>query len=219
MAHSRSRTATILRAQLSEPSNRITAPNFISWMRFFLQIPPLIRLGNATHSDKLGYSAEKCTHNHLKDHHRLLDIHANHANSGCPSAVAGRSWRHSLLEWSVYYAAKEAGLTVTMEPKTQNLLLGKFSALRCQGLFPKQANKNIQTEIKKLKKEIEETQMLNPGPERSAKESALDNACRMLHNQHKTKGLRIDLQITDQQTQQEMWVDTTCIHSTCQSRI
>jgi hypothetical protein len=41
----------------------------------------------------------------------------------------------------------------------------------------------------------------------------------MLHKQHKTKGLRIDVQITDMHTQKEFWVDTTCIHPTCQTRI
>jgi len=110
-------------------------------------------------------------------------------------------------------------LMVTMEPKAQNLLLGKFSAQRCQALLPKKPNKAIQAEIKKIHKEIEETKILNPGPVRTTREAALNSACQMMHKQHKTKGLRIDVQITDTHNQHEIWVDTTCIHSTCQSRI
>ena len=36
---------------------------------------------------------------------------------------------------------------------------------------------------------------------------------------HGQKGLRVDIQITDQATCQEWWVDATCIHPTCKSRI
>jgi hypothetical protein len=188
-------------------------------MRFFLRIPPLARLGNARHSDQLGYEAEQCMHIHLKDHYRLLDIHANHANSGCPSSIAARSWRHKLLKYAVYNAAKEADLIVAMEPKTRNILLGQFSAQLCQTLFPKKPSKAIQVEIEKIKKELSATKALGPGPERTTREIALNNACRMMQAQHQTKGLRIDVQITDPHTQQEIWVDTTCIHPTCRTRI
>ena len=106
-----------------------------------------------------------------------------------------------------------------MELNTRNLLLQRFSAVECQGLFPKQPNRAIQAEIKKLHKEIDDIKKLKPGPERISRQSALNNACRILHKQHKTKGLRIDVQIIDPRNQQEVWVDTTCIHPTCQSRI
>ena len=48
---------------------------------------------------------------------------------------------------------------------------------------------------------------------------ALDKMCDLMHEQHNTKGLRVDIQIKDQSSNQEIWVDTTCIHPTCMSRI
>jgi len=132
----------------------MAAAEFISWMQYFLEIPLLYKLANEKFEEDIGYVVETCTHHHLKRKHKRLDVHANHANSGCPSAVAGRSWRHSLIKWTVYNAAKEADLIVTMEPKTRNILLGQFSTQMCQSLFPKKPNKETQKEISKIKNKL-----------------------------------------------------------------
>ena len=55
--------------------------------------------------------------------------------------------------------------------------------------------------------------------ERTTREMILNYACRMLHAQHQTKGFMIDIQITDPHSQQEILVDTTCVHPTYQSQI
>ena len=217
--HSKSSSARILRAPLSQPTNRMTEMEFITWMRYFLRIPPLNRIGNAKFEDELGYVAESCTHHHQKGIHKILDAHANHANSGCPSATAGRSLRHTLIEWTIYNAAKEADLVVHMEPKTRNLLCGQFSTEQCQSLFPKTANKKVKEEIENIKKEIEATNALEYGHERRIREAKLQSQCRMLQKQHLTKGLRIDVQATDPISSDEYWIDVTCIHPTCKSRI
>jgi len=218
-AHSNSSTVYILTAPLSNPRNRIPAAEFVAWMRFFLRIPQLVHLGNAKHSIRLGYSAEVCFHNHSHGCRSHLDLHGNHANSGCPSAAAGRSMRHSLLKWAVYYAGQEAGCEVQMEPKTQNLLLGQYSGVECRALFPKRTSKAIAKRISDVKKELEAVNNLEPGPERGTRQVAVRQVCRMMHNQYETKGLRIDVRLLDPHTLQERWVDTTCIHSTCKTRL
>ena len=43
--------------------------------------------------------------------------------------------------------------------------------------------------------------------------------CKLFQKHYQSKGLRIDLQLIDPITDQERWVDTTCIHPTCKSRI
>ena len=40
-----------------------------------------------------------------------------------------------------------------------------------------------------------------------------------MHKHHKTKGLRIDIEITDPHTNQTRWIDVTVIHPTCKTRI
>jgi hypothetical protein len=77
----------------------------------------------------------------------------------------------------------------------------------------------VQDEVNKLLNEIIAIRRMNPGHERNVRQIALDRKCNMLHEQHKTKGLRIDVQITETFTGEERWVDATCIHPTCQTRI
>ena len=217
--HARSLSSSILRVQLSDIKNRMTQLEFVTWMRFFLRIPQLARLGNARHSIELGYQAEECFHHHQKGNKRLLDLHANHANSGCPSSAAGLSRRHTLFKWAIYYAAKEAGCEVTMEPKTENLLLKQFTADQCRALFPKKPSKTIKARIETLKNDLNQVETMEHGHEKNKLVRLINNECKILHKQHLTKGLRIDVQITDHQSGHEKWVDTTCIHPTCQSRI
>jgi hypothetical protein len=217
--HTRSLSVCLLRAPLSDPANRMTALEFVTWIRFFLSIPQLARLGNARYSDQLGYHAEECLHTHFSGPRRLLDIHANHANSGCPSAAAGLHTRHSLFKWAVFYLAKEAGCSVVMEPQTANLLLKQFSAVQCRALFPAKPSKLVQKEVRQLQENLKAIETMAPGHERTVKLNVLNGQCRMLYERHKTKGLRVDVQITDPHSGEERWVDTTCIHPTCKTRI
>ena len=107
--HSRSIASIIFRASLADPYNRMTRYEFIAWTRWWLRLPQPQRLGNARYSDELGYSAEQCLQPHLKNQEQWMDVHGNHANSGCPSAAAGRGRRYKLLLWRIYYKAKQAG--------------------------------------------------------------------------------------------------------------
>jgi len=43
--HSRTSSVFVLTAPLSNPTNRIPPTEFVAWMRFFLRIPQLVRLG------------------------------------------------------------------------------------------------------------------------------------------------------------------------------
>jgi hypothetical protein len=196
----------------------MSAAEFSSWVRFFLAIPQLTRLGNATKSVVLGYEAEQCMHRHLKNDDHLLDVHATHANSGCPSASAGLHKRHSMFKWAVYYAAQEAGCMAQMEPKTENLLLGQFSADECRALFPKAPGKRSQEVIDRIMAERDDILTMLPGPDRDKKLKDISSTCRLLNRQHKTKGVRIDVAITAPDTNDALFVDTTCIHTSCKSR-
>ena len=124
-----------------------------------------------------------------------------------------------MFKWAIYHAAKEAGCEVNMEPKTENLLLKQFTADQCKVLFPKKPSKSLSTHIGKLGKELVRVETMKHGQERDQLKQWLSNEYKLLHRQHLTKGLRIDVQIIDQHTGHQRWVDTTCIHPTCQSRI
>jgi len=89
----------------------------------------------------------------------------------------------------------------------------------CQSIFPKKPNKEIQKEIDNIKEEMIALKTLEPGHDRRNREIALGNVCKRLQKQHQTKGLRIDVQIKDPTTMEEHWIDVTCVHPTCKTRI
>ena len=60
---------------------------------------------------------------------------------------------------------------------------------------------------------------MEPGPEREKQRIALEKMCELMEKHHGKKGFRIDLQIMDPLSNQEVWVDATRIHPTCTSRI
>ena len=201
--HSRSFSPNLFRVSLADPINRMTARAFIAWMCFYLAIPQPARLGNASHIDSLGYEAERCLQPHLKDPVQALDVHGNHANSGCPSAASGRAKRHNYMKWGVYYLAKEAGLIVNEEPQTSNLLQKQFSPVECRSLFPKKSTKIINAEVKKLRKKFEEIEKKVAGTERAELRRSFKYTCKLFQKHYQSKGLRVDLQLIDPITDQE----------------
>ena len=123
------------------------------------------------------------------------------------------------MKWAVYYLAKEAGLVVNEEPQTSNLLLQQFSPMECRALFPKTSTKAMKAELMKLKEELKEIEAKPPGTKKNVLRRVFENTCKLLQKQYQSKGLRIDLQLIDPFSLQERWIDTTCIHATCKSRL
>ena len=123
------------------------------------------------------------------------------------------------MKWTICQAAQAAGCIVNNEPQTHNLLLQQFSPDECRALFPKNASKEVIKEIEDIKKELAIVEQLPPGPEKMNRRLDISNTCKMMHKHHKTNGLRIDLEIIDPYTNEVRWIDATCIHPTCQTRI
>ena len=114
--------------------------------------------------------------------------------------------------------AQEAGAEANLEPATHLLLLNQFTPEQCRGLFPKKPTKQMQTEISDLLAQLRAAVSAEDKARLSKEFEAKYAAC-MARNKHDSTGLRIDVQIIDHQTGQELWVDTTCVHPTCKSRL
>jgi hypothetical protein len=132
LAHAHNdRIPEVLRAPLSNPLNRWEAGGFIAFLRFYLTIPQLYRLGNEEYNKTLGYEAERCLGTHIKDRSRsLLDLHGNHANSGCPSAAYALAGRHKAMEHAVEDFGNQAGCIVRVNPPIHQLLTAAVSRYR-----------------------------------------------------------------------------------------
>jgi hypothetical protein len=165
-AHTARHYASVLTAPLKYRRLRMAPAVFIAWMRWHLGLPQLRRIGNATKQPGFDYSVERCLDKHAKGKRKALDAHANHANSGCPSASGALHYRHTLLKWAVYNAAQEAGCSTVMEPKTHTLLLGMFSADHCRTIFAKQPNKKQRAMAEDLKLALGRWRTLPEGEER-----------------------------------------------------
>ncbi len=137
-AHSQSQNTRVFSARLSNQNNIMPPQLFIAWTRWYLQIPQIPHLGNLRdRPDLADYHTETCcsSHSHCEED-EMLDLHGNHANSGCPTASAGMHMRHTLLKKTIERFALEAACTANVEPKTHILLRNQFS--REILLFPKQ---------------------------------------------------------------------------------
>jgi len=101
--------------------------SYTAWCLFFLGLPPTSTLYNHTVQEGFDYPVQRCMSKHGVHTVPFLDAGGCHASSGCPSAAAGRSKKHTYLSRVVVQAALEAGLAVRVEPQTYELLLGEFS--------------------------------------------------------------------------------------------
>jgi hypothetical protein len=106
-----------------------------------------------------------------------------------------------------------------MEPRTENLLLKQYSNEQCRAIFPKKPSKQVKEEIDKILQKISEANAMEQGHERDSEMERIRNKCTELRLKHNSKSLRIDLNISDIINGESKWVDTTCIHSTCKTRI
>ena len=99
------------------------------------------------------------------------------------------------------------------------MLLKQFKPEECRALFPKVPSKAIQKEIDGLMKDLDDLALIRDGPERRAKRMTISNRCRLMHCQHKTTGLRLDLEIVDTYNNEFRWIDVTSVHPTCKTRL
>ena len=108
---------------------------------------------------------------------------------------------------------------VTMEPATKNLLMNQFTAEQCRALFPKNPNKATKKQVEKIREDLKKVKEMKPGKDFETKKAQIDRRITMMQETHGQKGLRVDIQIPDQATCQEWWVDATCIRLIYTSRI
>ena len=100
-------------------------PEFVSWARIHLLLPPLGLYYTDFPENSYGYPLEPCRATHTNPSgFDFLDTHANHAH-GCPSAMAARTRAHNKIVQVFRFFAESIGLVTTTEPSSSGLLLGQ----------------------------------------------------------------------------------------------
>ena len=108
--------------KLSIPTNRWSRHEYIAYARLFLLLPQLPHLGNARPHASIDYDAERClcighsTGTSLNDTQAIIDLHAGHARSNCPSCKEGTIFAHTSMKCACLVAGGQAGLLGTNEP-------------------------------------------------------------------------------------------------------
>jgi hypothetical protein len=222
-AHSHGNPALILLADLSKKYNRMPAHSYVSFARTDLMLPQIPHLG-CLEPSPFDYKAERCLNDHRGNvgEKAFLDAGGDHANSGCPPCSYGMHARHKLIIWVLYYLAQEAGCEVDLEPATSAILNGEYTDEECRHMFPKKhISKAKLKELDALRSQLEQHKKLPAGDARAGlinsnlASQAIIIGCT---DGESTVGLRLDVRLMDPVSNQEFFIDATCISPTCSSK-
>ena len=218
-AHTPGRPTLFLLAPLSQPHYRMWPSKFVAWFRRVLRIPQLAKLDNAR--QVLGHDGmrERCLGTHSKTAEaRVLDLWGNHDNASCPPTYKGRARGHTKLKMGIIRLARTAGVAAESEPRTEGLLRGQFTAAACTTLFPKKPAKKYITKVNALVERALVIAALQSGTERTRRHAEWSADLKILKEQappsmqalaEERKGLRVDVQLLDRDTDEELWLDVT----------
>ena len=203
----------ILNLRLSNPFNRFSPAQYVAWFRWQFRIPQLARLGNAG-ADGVEQCLGRCSK-------RSVDLHGNHANKGCLATLAARGGRHSRLKHVASFHGAKAGCVVSWvkEETTPELLLHQFTLEQCQAMFPKRVKVKLAAQARLLERGLREAAKLAPA-EREAKQRELgEQVDALLESVQDGAGLRLDGTITHLPSGEQVWYDTTTVHTTCSTKL
>lgn len=197
-----------LSARHKEP---FTAVNYIHFVRFFLGLPPVHTVGDATVDPNLDYPVQRC----IAHQDAVLDASACHASS-CTSANFARTRKHNHIVRVIASMARSAGLETSVEPQTHRLLLEEFTPAQCRSIFPSRisaAYRSAFTELSEALKQFDDVQ--HPGfPSERKQRCVADITANMpAVAQRDLKGLRVDLSVVDPKSGQTFWADVTIAHT------
>ena len=194
---SKSQGHRILTAPLSKHINRIPPSQFISWARFYLNLPPPPRLGNSRKDPLSDCSLDFCQDPKCGGSHSL-DPCGNHASSNCSSIKTARYRLHNSIVRVVHAFGQRAGLESSgPEPRTDQLLLHQYTPSQCRALFPKNPNKEDQRRSELISSLLSKAS----NQEGADKAQTLREAKDITEEIRADKqGLRIDLALTNPNT-------------------
>jgi hypothetical protein len=234
----RTQRSRIFRAPLTFRANRWDAAPFARYFRFFLRIPQQPHLGNLQQRQELPfqYETESCCQAHPRGQaksslDRALDLHGNHACSSCPSTAKGRYCKHTALNNGIVYMLKKAHCSVSKEPRTHDVLEGKYSPRECRLLFRKSPTIAHKAKVDELVAQLRRANsgLVSPDEKASILKKVDEEVAIMARIEKKKtgaepseedrQGLRLDAAATDTYSGKRYWMDATSPHPTCKSCI
>ena len=142
-------------------------------------------------------------------------------NKSCMATLAARGGRHSRLKHVVSFHGAKAGCVVSWvkEETTPELLLHQFSLEQCQAMFPKRAKVKLAAQARELERGLRVAATLAPA-EREAKQRELSVMLEaLMESVEDGAGLRLDGTLSHLPSGEQVWYDTTTVHTTCSTKL
>ncbi len=152
---------------------------------------------------------------------RRIDLHGNHANRGCMATLAARGGKHSRLKHAVSFHGAKAGCVVSWvkEETVPELLLQQFTIQQCQAMFPKRVKVELAAQARKLELEFRGAAKLAPGAREAKLQELAQQLQALVDSVENGAGLRLDGTISHLPSGEQVWYDTTAVHTTCSTKL
>lgn len=212
----RSQVSRLGGLDLSTSLFRIPCVMFKCYVRYLLNLPQLIRLGNGTLDDETGCISDICQCEHPED--EFLEPTGDHICSKCKTDAITRQRAHRFLAEGFHWTGKKAACTSELEPDLTSTLRGEFSRERTRLMFPRHPSEKANAGAKRaleLQQQLEDLRASSGSQTQVDEIQAQINALAAKMDK-KTASRRLDVTLKDINGG-EAWVDTSLVHSTSQS--
>lgn len=215
-----SQASRCLQAPLWFREHRMSPDRFRTYVRYMLNLPQLLRLGNDTWSDKFGCQVDVCHSTHNKN--RELCPSGAHACSKCPNVTGARYRAHAMLAKAFHKLAPLAGLCSLWEPSTYDLLHGHVSREQCRVVFPKDATDASNALAERLNQLLYERDIIVKAgipEELQARLVEINSETAHITSQadSQMQARRIDICLRSDESGQECYIDVAGVHPTVKS--
>ena len=208
----RSQLSRFLSASLWVKANRTSPVHARATMRYILDLPQLLRLGNHRLSSSTDCEVDVCQAH--RDGAPELDPTGDHICSRCPCGGLPQAALHRRILTVTHSFASQCA-TSRVEPPTSAVLLNDYTDDDCRLLFPKNPNAETNRVAARAIQVHEELATCPPdAPGRAALVEEWASLQAMLDG--KTSSRRLDLEITAHDGD-VAWVDVAGLHPTAAS--
>jgi len=188
----------------------LTPEEYIHFVRFFLGLPPMTTVGNASIHPDYDYPVQPC----LAHPGSVLDAQGCHA-SACSSSFSARNHKHDHTVRGLAGYGREAGLNACIEPSSHSLLLGEYDQEQCRSILPTKITEAYNQTFLALECAMEHIDRSEGSYTPDERKAVIDYYAKAMPpvDKRDMKGLRVDLSLTDPTTGEEKWLDVSLVHT------
>ena len=207
----RSQMSRVFRCAHNDPMNRIEPRFFVPWLRYYLNLPRLVGIGEPVYITGAKCDGELCAAPHKEDEQPVIGPTADHL-AHCRTVVWARQLVHNELRDLFNHRAILAGARSRTEVRAKVLLLNQYTDQELKGMNPKRKtpdSKKRAAQLLELSKKLEESRN-EPGEFKATLELYTELVSQVPED---SAEVRPDV-CMEGKFNQERWVDVGYVHTT-----